>query len=92
MLQPEMGELQLAALRGTLHDLETELAECDSGARRKDLSMADILILSGGVDVSLLVLSVVVATSGEMVELSRSAPRVRGAWLRRPLGRPGERR
>ncbi len=27
MLQPEMRELQLAALRGTLHDLETELAD-----------------------------------------------------------------
>jgi HTH-type transcriptional regulator / antitoxin HipB len=32
MLQPEMRELQLAALRGTLHDLETELAEYDRGA------------------------------------------------------------
>jgi hypothetical protein len=28
-LQPAMRELQLAALRGTLHDLETELAEYD---------------------------------------------------------------
>lgn len=29
MLQPEMRELQLAALRGTLHDLEAELADYD---------------------------------------------------------------
>lgn len=29
MLQPEMRELQLAALRGTLDDLEAELAEYD---------------------------------------------------------------
>jgi HTH-type transcriptional regulator/antitoxin HipB len=33
LLQPEMRELQLDALRGTLHDLESELAEYDHGVR-----------------------------------------------------------
>jgi hypothetical protein len=33
MLQPEMRELQLAALRGTLHDLEAELADYDRATR-----------------------------------------------------------
>jgi HTH-type transcriptional regulator/antitoxin HipB len=32
-LQPEMRELQLAALRGTLHDLEAELADYDRATR-----------------------------------------------------------
>ena len=33
MLQPEMRELQLDALRGTLHDLESELADYEHGVR-----------------------------------------------------------
>ena len=33
MLQPELRELQLDALRGTLHDLEAELAEYERGVR-----------------------------------------------------------
>ena len=33
MLQPEMRELQLAALRGTLHDLAAELADYDRATR-----------------------------------------------------------
>ena len=33
MLQPEMRELQLDALRGTLHDLESELADYAHGVR-----------------------------------------------------------
>ena len=33
MPQPEMRELQVDALRGTLHDLEAELAEYDRGVR-----------------------------------------------------------
>lgn len=33
MLQPEMRELQLDALRGTLHELEAELVDYDRGAR-----------------------------------------------------------
>ncbi|TPW14957.1 MAG: Uncharacterized protein FD127_1093 [Acidimicrobiaceae bacterium] len=33
MLQPDMRELQLAALRGTLHDLEAELADYDRATR-----------------------------------------------------------
>ncbi|MEP7201874.1 MAG: hypothetical protein ABI894_04645 [Ilumatobacteraceae bacterium] len=32
-LQPEMRELQLDALRGTLHDLESELADYEHGVR-----------------------------------------------------------
>jgi len=32
-LQPEMRELQLDALRGTLHDLEAELADYEHGVR-----------------------------------------------------------
>ena len=38
MLQPEMRELQLAALRGTLDDLEAELTEYVRRAHRTDLS------------------------------------------------------
>ena len=34
-LPPAMRELQLAALRGTLHDLEAELADYDSSTRTK---------------------------------------------------------
>lgn len=33
LLQPEMRELQLDALRGTLHDLESELADYNHGMR-----------------------------------------------------------
>ena len=33
MLQPEMRDLQLEALRGTLNDLEVELAEYERGVR-----------------------------------------------------------
>ena len=33
LLQPEMRELQLDALRGTLHDLESELADYEHGVR-----------------------------------------------------------
>ena len=33
MLQSEMRELQLAALRGTLHDLEAGLADYDRATR-----------------------------------------------------------
>ncbi len=33
MLQPEMRDLQLDALRGTLHDLESELADYEHGGR-----------------------------------------------------------
>ena len=33
MLQPEMRELQADAIRGTLHDLEAELAEFDRCVR-----------------------------------------------------------
>ena len=35
MLQPEMRELQLDALRGTLHELDAELADYDRGAHSK---------------------------------------------------------
>ncbi len=38
MLQPEMRELQLAALRGTLDDLEAELADYAQCAHRTDPS------------------------------------------------------
>ena len=33
MLQPEMRELEVEALRGALQDLEAELAEYDRGVR-----------------------------------------------------------
>lgn len=35
MLQPEMRELQLAALRGTLHALEAGLTDYDRATRTK---------------------------------------------------------